>query len=109
MASKRTYRTDTGDFSEEELSVLIWLNPEHAKKPQTRLLETLTSRYSTNPMAFPTATVRKTLTNYTIATESDIATQILDATYDIPLVVSLPIAQKCLGWADFFVSTSFEA
>lgn len=108
MSSERVYRTDSGSYTEKDLAVVVWLNPNHATRPQTRLLETITSRYSNNPMAFPTRSLQLTLKNPTIATVDNIADGLLAATQDTPLIVPLPLAREELGWTDFYVPTAYS-
>lgn len=106
--SGRTYRTDSGTYSESDLAVVIWLNPEKYERPQARLLETLTDRSSTDPMAFPIRSLQLTLPNPHIATETDIQDRILSSTRDDPVIVPLPLAITELGWTDFYVPSSYE-
>ena len=108
MPGKRTFRTESGDYNEDDLSVVVWMNPEHAKKPQSRLLETLTSAYSLNPMAFPTRVLLLTLQSATLATSDLLAAQLLDATEDNPLVIPLTLAKSHLGWDEFYIPSAYE-
>lgn len=107
MTERRTFKTTTGTYAEHELAVVVWLNPDHAKRPQARLLETLISHYSSNPMAFPIRSLQTTLPNPVIAYPETLAEQILRSSKEDPLIIPLPLARSELGWEDFYVPTTF--
>lgn len=108
MASNRAFRTESGTFSEEELAIVVWINPEFDQKPKKRLLETITSNYSNNPMAFPIKHIQKTIPLSTLVDSSTLSAEIFDSTQEKPLIVPLPVAESILGWAEFYVPTSFS-
>jgi len=106
--SGRIYRTESGSYNESELSVVIWLNPGRVDRPQARLLETLTDRSSPHPMAFPTASLQKTLTNPHPATLEDLQDRIIGSRREEPVIVPLPLAREELGWVDFYVPSAYQ-
>lgn len=108
MASNRTFRTESGTFLEEDLGIVLWINPEFDQKPKKRLLETITSSYSNNPMAFPIKHLQKTIPLATVVDENTLSEGIFASTQEKPLIVPLPVAKSVLGWAEFYIPTSFS-
>lgn len=107
MQDQREHHTDFGTYKESELAVVVWANPNYHEKSQKRLLETITSRYSTYPIVFPIKSLQLTLQNSTIATKEDLHTIVLLSTEQKPVILPLPVAQECLGWTDFYVPSEF--
>lgn len=109
MHGERTYRTETGSYTESELAVLVWLNPEQKNKPNARLLATFTDQKSPNPMAFPIKTLQSTseFVNSFLATEDSLAEDLLKSTSSTPVMVPLPLARTKLGWVHFFIPTAY--
>jgi hypothetical protein len=113
----KIYKTESGSFSEEELSVVVWVNPKHEKSKQTRSLETIISDRSPLPIAFPTSKLNshpawmKCPVAYS---KQDVDRWLLSkeekdvATKNKPILVPLPLAQEVLGWENFYVPTSFK-
>jgi len=109
MHPERTYRTESGTYNESELAVLVWLNPEHATKPQSRLLLTMTDTHNPNPMAFPINHLRKTsaFSQCSLSTEDSVADDVSTSTPEAPAIIPLPVAKNHLGWVDFFIPTKY--
>lgn len=109
MHAERTYRTESGTYSESELGILVWINPDFEKGKNSRLLMTMTDYSNTSPMAFPLATLRKTpvFEGLTVATDENLSQTVTSATLDAPAIVPLPVARRQLGWEDFFVATKY--
>lgn len=106
--SGRTYRTESGSYSESDLAVVIWLNPGKFDRPQARLLETLTDRSSPHPMAFPIRSLQVSLPNPHVATAEDIQERIMSSTRENPVITPLTLARDELGWVDFYVPSTYQ-
>jgi hypothetical protein len=98
--------TDYG-FTDSELAVVLWMNPEIREHPQRRLLETVTSRHGNQPIAFPLSYLQKLMPDCEIAEEEDLHILIFSSTQENPVFVPLPIARSALGWNDFYVSPTY--
>lgn len=109
MYGERSYKTETGTFTEAELAVVVWMNPEHLTKPQSRLLLTMTDQSSPNPMAFPIRSLRATpaFSGCPVSTDSSVAEDIADSTPERPSIVPIPVARDHLGWDEFFIPTKY--
>lgn len=107
--SERTYRTESGTYSESELAVLVWLNPEHPIKPQSRLLLTMTDAANPNPMAFPISSLRKTpaFSQCSLSSDASVADDVSASTPEAPAIIPLPVARGHLGWTEFFIPTRY--
>jgi len=106
---ERTYHTETGIYKESDLGLLVWMNPEHKKKPQSRLLQTMTDHSSIHPMAFPINLLRRNqmFQHCPLLTEENINQLLFFASEETPVIIPLPIARLKLGWEDFFVPTKY--
>lgn len=113
----KLYKTASKTYREEELSVVVWVNPKHKDSPQTRSLETITSEHSTLPVAFPTDSLTKhpAWQKCSVAfSESDINFWLLDklnknyATKQKPVLISLVLATKILGWESFYIPSEYK-
>lgn len=113
----KTYKTESGVFSEEELSVVVWVNPKHEKSKQTRSLETITSDKSPLPTAFPTTKLNKHpawMKCPIASSDKDVTKWLLSkedkdmATKTRPVLIPLPLAQEVLGWENFYIPTSYK-
>lgn len=106
----RTYQTQSGTYTEEELGVVIWMNPKNKKSKQSRFLETMTSDSSTLPMAFPLKSLIKNK-NWqqakTVKHRDEVYELISDTERSRPLIVPLPIATQALGWENFYVPSEY--
>lgn len=106
----KTYKTATGTYKEEDLAVVIWVNPNRLKKANARFLETMTSDNSPHPMAFPisTLTTNKMWRNARIArSKEDVYSLIGTTERTKPLLVPLPTAREALDWTNFYVPTEY--
>jgi hypothetical protein len=108
----KTYKTSTGTYKEEELAVVIWINPRRLKRSDSnaRFLETMTSEDSPYPMAFPVSslTTHKMWRNARIArTKEDVYALIGSTERTRPLLVPLPVAKEALDWTKFYVPTEY--
>ena len=93
------------DLSESDLAVVVWMNPESPGRPQKRLLETLTSRESTAPLALPIRSLTLSLPNPIPATEDTLQERILTSSKEEPLIIPLTLARSHLGWTEFDIQT----
>ena len=110
MHPERTYKTESGTYSESELGILVWINPDFEKGKNSRLLMTMTDYSNTSPMAFPLATLRKTpvFSGLPVTTDENLSEIITSATSKAPAIIPLPVARRQLGWEDFFVPTKYS-
>lgn len=107
----RTYTTQSGTFTEDELAVVIWRNPKTKTSRQSRSLETMTSENSSLPMAFPIKALsrNKSWQQATIVRDKDaLYARIADTERSKPLIVPLPVAKAALGWEDFYIPTEYD-
>lgn len=108
----RQYQTNTGTYTEEELAVVVWVNPKHSSSKQARFLETMTTDDSTLPMAFP---LRHLLTNRSwrnavlAHSGAEVFETLQQSRRTKPLVVPLKVATEAFGWEDFYVPTEYTA
>jgi hypothetical protein len=109
MHPERVYRTESGNYSESELGILVWINPDFEKGKNSRLLMTMTDYSSSAPMAFPLSTLRKSpfFEKFTVSTTENLPQDMLQATQERPVIIPLPVARQNLGWDDFFVPTRY--
>lgn len=106
----RTYRTQTGTYTEAELGVVIWMNPKTKESSQSRFLETMTAETSRLPMAFPLKALTKNPNwqNATTVRSRDEVFELIRSTErSRPLIVPLPIATEALGWDDFYIPSEY--
>jgi hypothetical protein len=106
----RTYETASGVYSEEDLAVVIWVNPKISKRPQSRRLETMTSPNSRYPMAFPIAhlTSHQAWKTFKVTKNpNDIDSLIGKTSRQSPILVPLPLAKSYLGWDEFYIPTEY--
>lgn len=110
MHPERTYRTESGTYSESELGILLWMNPDFEKGKNSRLLMTMTDYSSTDPMAFPMVALKKNpvFEKLPISTDENIFETITSATFDAPAIIPLPVARRQLGWESFFVASKYS-
>ena len=95
------------EFSETELAVVVWMNPEVSEHPQRRLLETVTAPKGTQPIVFPIRYLQKLMPDCHVAEEEDLHILIFASTQEQPVFVPLPLAHKALGWDDFYISPTY--
>lgn len=109
MHPERTYRTESGTYSESDLAVLVWMNPDFPEKRQSRLLMTMTDYSSVHPMAFPINLIRtnQIFSKCSLADSENISQLISEATPECPVIIPLPLARSKLGWEEFFVPTKY--
>jgi hypothetical protein len=106
----RQYKTLTGTYNEEDLAVVIWINPKAKNSRQSRALETMTSENSRYPMAFPLASLKRNRSwvNATIAkTKEDVFELIQKTERTKPLLVPLSVAKAALGWENFYIPSEY--
>lgn len=106
----RQYRTNNGTYSEDQLAVVVWRNPNQRKAKQARFLETMTAENSSHPMAFPIELlrVRKEWSAATyVASRDEFMDSISGSSRTKPLVVPIPVAKGALGWETFYVPTEY--
>jgi hypothetical protein len=110
----KTYKNLSGTYSEDDLVVAVWFNPQRKGfRPNARYLETIISKDSPHPVAFPLALLQKNKpwSLSTVVTKSkDINTWLTPekASKEKPLLVSLSIAKSFLGWEDFYIPLKYK-
>jgi hypothetical protein len=108
--SSRQYHTASGVYNEEDLAVVVWLNPKNAKSKRARALETMTSENSRYPMAFPltSLTANRSWSNVSIArTKEEVYDLIQNTERTKPLLIPLSIAKSALGWENFYIPSEY--
>ena len=110
----KTYKNSSGTYLEKDLVVAIWLNPEkQGSRPNARRLETITSKESPNPIAFPLALLKKNK----VWASCPIVVKIEDidvwltpkgASREKPLLVPLTIAKSYFGWEEFYIPSEYK-
>lgn len=106
----RQYKTSTGVYTEEELAVVVWMNPKAKSSRQSRALETMTSETSRYPMAFPIKSLTKNRSwkNAQIArTKEEVFALIQKTERTKPLLIPLSVAKQALGWDNFYIPTEY--
>lgn len=106
----RQYRTASGVYNEEDLAVVVWVNPKNTKSKRARALETMTSENSRYPMAFPlkSLTSNRSWKNVVIArTKEDVFNLIQNTERTNPLLVPLSVAKTALGWENFYIPSEY--
>jgi hypothetical protein len=106
----RTFRTQSGTYTEEELGIVVWMNPKNKQSNQSRFLETMTAENSTLPMAFPLKALTKDRNwqNASLVRSKDEVFELIRSSErSKPLIVPLLIAKAALGWEDFYIPTEY--
>jgi hypothetical protein len=113
----KLYKNASGTYKQEDLSVVVWVNPKHESSPQTRSLETITSEHSAFPVAFPTNSLiqHPAWKKCPVAVSaSDVDSWLLEkanenyATKKRPVVVPLQLAIEVLGWEEFYIPSTYK-
>jgi len=109
----KIYKTASGTYSEDELVIAIWLNSKrNAKRPQARMLETLTSGKSAYPIAFPIAKLQ-TIKSWMFcpvaksSEELDAHLSSKEVSQLNPVLVPLTLARLALGWDTFHIPSEY--
>lgn len=106
----RAYKTASGTYSEADLAVVVWRNPQKTRANQVRYLETMTSETSPLPMVFPIDALkadRAWKTAKIARNSTDLMNQIHSTNRNTPLIVPLPLAKSFFGWEDFFIPSEY--
>jgi hypothetical protein len=106
----RSYKTDSGTYSESELAVVVWMNPRKNTARQARYLETMTAENSPLPMVFPIKALRadRAWEKAKIALDGvDLTNKIMKSSRMEPIIVPIPLAKSYLGWDDFYVPSEY--
>lgn len=106
----RTFKTQSGTYNEDELAIVVWINPKTKQSNQSRLLETMTAENSSLPMAFPLKSLsgdRNWKNASFIHSKDEVFELILTSERSKPLIIPLPIAKASLGWEDFYIPTEY--
>lgn len=106
--SEKIYQVGKHEYPESDLAILVWINPEIKKNPQRRLLETVTSKESNLPMIFPIKFLQSSIPGAVLVTNKNLQIKILSSTEQNPLIISLPLARKHLGWTEFDVPPRYK-
>jgi len=110
----KAYKNSSGTYLDKDLVVAVWLNPEkQSSRPNARRLETITSKESPNPIAFPLNLLKKNkvwaLCPVVAKVEDiDIWLTPKGASRKKPLLVPLTIAKSYLGWEDFHIPSEYK-
>lgn len=110
----KTYKNDSGTFSESEMVVAIWSNPKKEKaRPNARPLETITDDKSPYPVAFPLEmlqTIQSWMYCEVAKSVEDIEEVLFrsKATRQKPLLVPLHLAKSYLGWEIFYIPSRYK-
>ena len=83
--------------------ILVWINPFHEVKPQSRLLTSLFDTKTGFPLSFSLDYVQKSpiFREITPSTSESLANDIYASTPQKPALVPTILAQFKLGWLDF--------
>jgi hypothetical protein len=106
----RQYKTLSGTYSEEDLAIVVWINPKSKSNRQSRALETMTSETSSFPMAFPlkSLTSNRSWRNATIARTKEEVFELIQKTERTrPLLIPLSVAKTALGWEEFYIPSEY--
>ncbi len=106
----RQYKTLSGTYSEEDLAIVVWINPKSKSNRQSRALETMTSETSSFPMAFPlkSLTSNRSWRNATIAHTKEQVFELIQKTERTrPLLIPLSVAKTALGWEEFYIPSEY--
>lgn len=101
-------------YAEEDLVVAVWANPKKQKsRPNARLLETMTSDKSLNPVAFPLSILKQidSWKDFPVALSSadiDLLTTPELSSRENPVLIPLTLAKSYLGWHSFYIPTAYE-
>jgi hypothetical protein len=89
------------------LVFIVWMNPDHPKKPQSRLLMTHFDPITHLPLAFVGSHLQNSsiFSQIPIQSSKNFASALLDSTARNPVLIPVPIAVEQLGWQDYSVST----
>ena len=110
----KTYKNSSGTYLEKDLVVAIWLNPDiQGSRPNARRLETITSKESPDPIAFPLALLKKNkvwaLCPVVVKIEDiDVWLTPKGASRKKPLLVPLTIAKSYFGWEEFYIPSEYK-
>ena len=105
---KKVYQVGKDKYLDIELAVLVWINPDIKKNPQKRLLETITAKDSNLPMIFPIKFLQASVPGAVLVNNKNFHSKILSSTEQNPLIISIPLAYKHLGWEDFDVPPQYK-
>jgi hypothetical protein len=108
----RTYKTQSGSYTEDELAVVVWMNPKNKESNQSRFLETMTSENSLFPMAFPlkSLTSSRDWQNATLVNKKDdVFGAIRTTERSRPLIIPIPVARAAFGWEDFYIPSEYTS
>lgn len=106
----RTYKTESGTYTEDELSIVVWRNPKQKTGKQVRALETMTSEKSSYPMAFPTKSFIRNRTwaaAVRVSSMEEAIEAVATSSRAKPVVVPLPVAKQTFGWDNFYVPSEY--
>jgi hypothetical protein len=106
----RQYKTLSGTYSEEDLAIVVWINPKSKSNRQSRALETMTSETSSYPMAFPikSLTSNRSWRNATLAKTKEEVFELIQKTERThPLLIPLSLAKTALGWEEFYIPSEY--
>lgn len=106
----RTYKTNSGTYTEDQLSIVVWKNPKQKTGRQVRALETMTSEDSPYPMAFPTQSFirnRSWAAATRVSSVEEAIEVIPTSSRSKPVIIPLPIAKQTFGWDSFYVPSEY--
>lgn len=91
-------------MSLEDLAIVVWIDPDALDRPQKRLLETITSRNSRLPLAFPIRSLQLSLPYASTVTEDTLQEKMLASTKESPIIIPISLARSSLGWTEFDIA-----
>lgn len=93
-------------YDVSDLVFIVWMNPDHQKKPQSRLLMTHFDPETGLPVAFQGKYLKNSAIFSQIPhqTDKNFASALLDSTARTPVLIPVSIAVEQLGWQDYSVS-----
>lgn len=90
----------------KDLAFIVWMNPDHPAKPQSRLLVTHFAPNSGQPLAFFIKNLQNSaiFSQIPLQTPKTLAAALLDSTAHHPVIIPADIATSQLGWDRYVVS-----
>jgi hypothetical protein len=97
--------------SPDDRVIVVWMNPDHSRKPQSRLLVTLTSSKTGLPLAFSSISMRNSPIFHEIcpSSPSSLLDDLVTSTPAKPALIPTILAEIQLGWTDFTPAEEPEA
>lgn len=96
---------------DDDRLIVVWMNPDHPRKPQSRLLVTITNQKTGLPVSFSSKSMRNSPIFHEIRpSEPDsMAQDLLHSTPARPALIPTILAEILLGWPEFTPAEDPEA